>query len=169
MTPLGEIVPLDGSNDDGQNLAATPTPVQGRRSGVSGRLAFADDICSMHPGTLEMPCAKFGHLPGEGRGIYQPGIWKQFLVIIRVVLKPMLYMLLVFLAGSLLLGWVNGVLRSNGGLQSPIGGVSGVNRPTPHSSISPDKPGSNSSPTGSPSSPTNIPTVTVTAKPKAKK
>lgn len=60
-----------------------------RKEGKRGRSAFAADICEIHGGTLENPCYKFGHLPGNGRGPYKPTIARKTRSFIVGLIKPL--------------------------------------------------------------------------------
>lgn len=90
-----------------------------------GRTRFAEDICSLHgPADNGDPCAKFSHLPGDGRGVQQPGIAKTFLVIVRVLVKPLFLCGLVLLAFLILSKWGGSVLHFGNPLHATTGTVS---------------------------------------------
>lgn len=127
-----------------------------REKSSSGRARFADDICAMHGGTPENPCEKFGHLPGNGRGIVQPGILKGVLVVFRIILKPLFLCGLVFLAGYVLLNWAGGVLRFQSPIPRPNGSVSNINGPAQTNPIHCRRSFVTSVPCGSVPSPTSV-------------
>jgi len=85
-----------------------------RKSGRTGRAAFAADTCEIHGGTLAVPCSKFGHLPGRGIGIYQPPVWRVVASIGMELVKPLA--ILAFLCIALYV--INSTIHGSGFLQS---------------------------------------------------
>ena len=116
-----------------EDSPVTTPPAATRRKGVRGRAAFSDKC--VHGGTPDTPCPKFGHLPGNGRGVKQPGIAKTVAGVLRAVIKPFVWIAVVYLAGNLLLGWIGSSLRFANPLQQPVGGVSTDNRPAQNGSL----------------------------------
>lgn len=114
--------------------STVPVPVQQRRK-VSGRAAFSTGCA--HGGTPDIPCPKFGSLPGNGRGIYQPGIFRIISVIVRSLIKPLFLLGMVAVAGLVLLSWSDNVLQFGSKLPGTTSGVPIGNGPTPDSSVPP--------------------------------
>jgi hypothetical protein len=77
------------------------TIVDNRREGVQGRAAFAPDTCPYHGGTRRVPCSKFAHLPGKGRGPVQPTLWQICGILLRALVVPLLWLALI---GGILYG-----------------------------------------------------------------
>lgn len=142
---------------DDNSVVETPTKVVPINRRASGRARFAEGICNLHPGgTIENPCPKFGHLRGDGRGHVQPGPFKMVRVILRAIFKPIFWLVIVYFAGSILIGWIGGALQFGGGLPIPNSSVPASIRPTPDSGIPSNRPIGNSIPTSSIPSPTAI-------------
>lgn len=93
----------DMSVSDTPVIDATRRPRKAikRAAGRTGRSAFVNPICDAHPdwetddgtviyATEETHCAKFGHLPGRGRGVYQPPFYRGILSVFTEMAKPIL-------------------------------------------------------------------------------
>lgn len=139
-------VPIQVEKPIELNKSAPVRKAVKRAAGRTGRSAFVDPICKQHPdwehedGTVvianeETHCAKFAHLPGRGRGFYQPGVSQIFKNSASELVKPILllsllgaafYFLTHFLGGGL-----GGVLRPSNDVCRPASTVSGSSRPTP--------------------------------------
>lgn len=122
--------------------ARKPRKAVKRVEGRTGRSAFTSPICEDHPdwewedGTVTVAdetthCAKFGHLPGRGRGIHQPSAFKLIGSVFKEILKPLL--LLTLLVGGAYVGITtisggghfgshdkSGVLRPGSELSKPV-------------------------------------------------
>lgn len=102
----------------------------------AGRKRFAEEICKIH-GADEAgnPCSRFAHLRGDGRGEYQPGIFRQFLVIIRALFKPLFITGIIGAGGFLILFWFSHILQSGSFVPGSTGGMSNRGRSTPANNI----------------------------------
>jgi len=135
-------VPILSVNDFDGNIHESETesfPVEQTRTSKDGRgrTRFAEDICSLHgPADNGDPCSKFSHLPGNGRGVQQPGIAKTFLVIVRVLVKPLFLCGIVLLAFLILSKWGGSVLHFGNPLHATTGTVSTSGRHSQNSSLS---------------------------------
>lgn len=92
-------------------VAKPPSVPTQRRTGVRGRAAFSTECA--HGGTPDLPCPKFAHLPGNGRGGKQPNIFRTIVGVFLVVVKPLFYLSLVYVAYLLLSGYVTGLSFGN--------------------------------------------------------
>lgn len=78
-----------------------------RSKNVSGR-ARLHTVCPLHGSDESGPCAKFGHLPGMGKGINQPNSGRRIIVLFRHLVKPLI--IFAILGGAL---WLAGHFFSN--------------------------------------------------------
>lgn len=108
-------------------------------SDKSGRARFAGDFCADHGPTDDgLPCSKFSHLPGKGRGIKQPSV-KRILVQSALELGRPLFIIGLLVIGlmgfnRIILHGNHGVhlLRSTHSVPESTGGVSdGGKHPSP--------------------------------------
>ncbi len=120
-----------------------------RAAGRTGRSAFVDPICKDHPdwefedGTVVIAdgeainCAKFAHLPGRGRGVFQPGILQILKSGLSDIVKPVFFLALLSGAFFILTHFLGsgGILQPKHGVSVPDCRVSASARPTP--SVSP--------------------------------
>lgn len=122
--------------------AAKPRKAIQRAANRTGRSAFVAPVCTDHPDwedesghvaiaidpenppTERLPgvnyvdhCAKFGHLPGKGKGKWQPPVWRIFVNIGMELVKPLVLIGLLF-TGLYGVQWVfSGGL---GGIHVPV-------------------------------------------------
>lgn len=120
-----------------------------RAAGRTGRSAFVDPICKEHPdwehddGTVVIAdgvtvnCAKFAHLPGRGRGVFQPGILQILKSGASDIVKPVVFLGLLSAAFFILTHFLGsgGILQPKHGVSVPKCSVSASSGPTP--SVSP--------------------------------
>lgn len=85
-----------------------------RNAARSGRAAFAGNICALHPGNDDNPCAKFGHLPGKGKGEYQPPVVRVILSVFTDLIKPLAILGVAGIAFLLLSNVVSGNILQSG-------------------------------------------------------
>ena len=78
-----------------------------RPKNVSGR-ARLHTVCPLHGSDESGPCAKFGHLPGLGKGVIQPNPYRRIIVLFRHLVKPLV--IFAILGGAI---WLAGHFFSN--------------------------------------------------------
>lgn len=139
------------SQDSPESLPVKPRKAVQRAKGRTGRSAFVDPICKDHPDWedengevtyadgVTINCAKFAHLPGRGRGVYQPGIIQMFKSSASELVKPIFLLSLLgaafFILTHFLGGGLGGVLQPKHTVCKSTSTVSGSRRPT--STVSP--------------------------------
>lgn len=124
MTDLTSLTGLDA-----EEVTALPSD---RDLRYSGRRAFSEGLCDKHPGTTDNPCAKFGHLPGNGRGTNQPRWYYYPKRLFVTGLKPLLFLTVVF-AGYFIIKHGFHPANHGGGLLRPGSNVHSTACPMPNS------------------------------------
>lgn len=136
---------------DTDNVVTIPTGRSAAAKGVSGRGRFHNGVCPLHGlATDGSPCAKFSHLPGNGRGIKRPNIALKFVVFIRILIKPGVAVGICFAAYYILTHFVTLGILSHGisvtpttAVHTPATSAPGIGGQQSQSPVVPGKSGSN--------------------------
>lgn len=131
-----DLTAVVGNIEDAGNIIPAQPKRKEKGNATSGRRRFAEEICSIHgKGEYGDPCAKFAHLPGNGRGVYQPGVIKSLLVVLRVLIKPLAICGTLGIGGFLLLFWFSNILQHHSFVPGSTGGVPNSHGSTPRDSV----------------------------------
>lgn len=128
------------------------------RAKESGRKALYEGPCSIHgEGPNGESCAKFYHLPGNGRGILRPNLWRILRILATSSIKPLFLLGILWggytiLTGGSGLGFGGHFLQFGNGISPATGPMPNVSRHAQNGSNASPSSVANGVPTVSPTS-----------------